>query len=81
MQVRNGHSHSSRLQTPILSWWDKREKSNKTEVSNGPGTQMKAEGASDSYGTRQEAANMYVKHVEMRANSGAGRQILNRVWA
>ena len=28
--------------------------------------------STDSYGTRLEAANMYVKHMEMRANSGAG---------
>lgn len=46
--------------------------------------QPEAERSSDSYGTRLEAANMYVKHMEMRVNSGAvepGRQILNRVWA
>lgn len=81
MQVRSGHSHSSRLQPPILSWWDKRKAVKAGSPMALGGTQMEAEGASDSYGTRQEAANMYVKHVEMRANSGAGRQILNRVWA
>lgn len=35
------------------------------------GPSLRLERASDSYGTRQEAANMYVKHMEMRANSGA----------
>ena len=81
MGVKSGHkSLSTRLQPPILSWWEKSEVA-ETGVPSGPGALMEAEGASDSYGTSQEAANMYVKHVEMRANRGAGGQILNRVWA
>lgn len=40
-------------------------------VPSGPETQSEAGRASDSSGTRQEAVNMYVKHMEMRANSGA----------
>lgn len=76
--VRSGHEPlSCRLQP---SWWDKREAA-ETRMPSGPETQTEAAGTSDSYGTRQEAANMYVKHVEMRTNNGAGRQILNRVWA
>lgn len=38
----------------------------------GPGTQTEAGKTSDNYGMRQEVANMYVKHMEMRANSEAG---------
>lgn len=55
---------------PILSWWDGSEAA-ETGVASGSETQSEAEGASDSSGTRQEAVNMYVKHMEMRANSGA----------
>lgn len=76
-----GTNHSALdCSTPILPWWDEREAA-ETAVPGGPGIQTEDERAGDSYGTRQEAANMYVKHMEMRANSGAGRQILNRVWA
>ena len=55
---------------PILSWWDGSQVA-ETGVPSGPETQSEAGRASDSSGTRQEAVNMYVKHMEMRANSGA----------
>lgn len=55
---------------PVLSWWDGSEAA-ETGVASGPETKSEAERASDITGTRQEAVNMYVKHMEMRANSGA----------
>lgn len=76
-------STGSGLQPPVLSWWEEREAA-ETRMPSDPETQPEAERSSDSYETRLEAANMYVKHMEMRVNSGAvepGRQILNRVWA
>lgn len=75
-----GTSHLVLGCSPGYSPGGKRVKQQKLGAQ-GPWGPTEAEGASDSYGTRQEAANMYVKHVEMRANRGAGRQILNRVWA